>query len=579
MRQDLPDDILQQRLPVVIGGLLLASLLLLLRLLAFQFQLDPAVTSYLESVRNSGYQRTLRLAAARGNVYDRDLQALAVNTLEYRIGISPNLVANPRETAIRLAGIIGLDELETFNRITSKVPWVLLSPGVSAEQGREVARLDLLGITIEPRPRRYYPQGSMAAQVVGFVGGDMQGYYGVEGFYESQLAGREQEQMLSNIPFDVPQDPREDRGSDIVLTLDREIQFLAESELQRAITLTNAARGNIIVMDPRSGELLAMASWPAFDPNAWFEVRDDTLLQNPAVNGLFEPGSLMQVLTLAVALETGSIQLEDTYFDRGYIEAGGVRVENWDRRAQGVVDMTGILVDSLNVGSATVSMEMGPVAFYSRLRDFGIGKPTGIDLQGELPGIMYSPGDEEYNDGLLLTNSFGQGIAVTPLQILTAFAAIANDGLMMQPHVFHRMLDGDEVRESTPSTLGRPISATTAGLVTEMMVATVREGMGGRATLPGYTIAGTAGTAQVPTTLGYETGTSIVTFIGFLPADDPRVIALVKLDHPNEYWGAAAAAPVFQRLAGRLAIMMNIPPDDVRRELVARGGAVDAIQH
>ncbi len=579
MRQDLPDDILQQRLPIVIGGLLLVSLLLLLRLLAFQFQLDPSVTSYLESVRNSGYQRTLRLAAARGNVYDRDLQALAVNTLEYRIGISPNLVSNPRETAIRLAGIIGLDELETFNRITSKVPWVLLSPGVSAEQGREVARLDLLGITIEPRPRRYYPQGSMAAQVVGFVGGDMQGYYGVEGFYESQLAGREQEQMLSNIPFDVPQDAREDRGSDIVLTLDREIQFLAESELQRAITLTTATRGNIIVMDPRTGELLAMASWPTFDPNAWFEVRDDTLLQNPAVNGLFEPGSLMQVLTLAVALETGSIQLDDTYFDRGYIEAGGVRVENWDRKAQGVVDMTGILVDSLNVGSATVSMEMGPVSFYSHLRDFGVGKPTGIDLQGELPGIMYSPGDEEYNDGLLLTNSFGQGIAVTPLQILTAFSAIANDGLMMQPHVFHRMLDGDEVRESAPSTLGRPISATTAGLVTEMMVTAVREGMGGRATLPGYTIAGTAGTAQVPTTLGYETGTSIVTFIGFLPADDPRVIALVKLDHPNEYWGAAAAAPVFQRLAGRLAIMMNIPPDDVRRELIARGGAVDAIQH
>ena len=335
MRQDLPDDILQQRLPIVIGGLLLVSLLLLLRLLAFQFQLDPSVTSYLESVRNSGYQRTLRLAAARGNVYDRDLQALAVNTLEYRIGISPNLVSNPRETAIRLAGIIGLDELETFNRITSKVPWVLLSPGVSAEQGREVARLDLLGITIEPRPRRYYPQGSMAAQVVGFVGGDMQGYYGVEGFYESQLAGREQEQMLSNIPFDVPQDPREDRGSDIVLTLDREIQFLAESELQRAITLTTATRGNIIVMDPRTGELLAMASWPTFDPNAWFEVRDDTLLQNPAVNGLFEPGSLMQVLTLAVALETGSIQLDDTYFDRGYIEAGGVRVENWDQEGPG----------------------------------------------------------------------------------------------------------------------------------------------------------------------------------------------------------------------------------------------------
>ena len=579
MRQNLPDDTLRQRLPIVIAGLLLASVLLMLRLVSFQFQLDPAVTSYLESVRASGYQRTLRQAAVRGNIYDRDLQAMAVNSLEYRVGISPNLVSQPRETAIRLAGIMGLDELDTFNRITSEVPWVLLSAGVSADQGRQVAELDLLGVTIEARPRRYYPQGSMAAQVVGFVGGDLQGYYGVEGFYDGQLAGREQEQMLSNIPFDVPEDHDEDRGSDIVLTIDREIQYLAESELESSVALTNAARGNILIMDPRSGEMLAMASWPTFDPNAWYEVRDDTLLQNAAINGLFEPGSLMQVLTLAVALERGAYRMDDTYLDRGYIEAGGVQVQNWDRKAHGVVDLTTVLVETLNVGAATISMQMGPATFYSGLREFGIGEPTGIDLQGELPGILFVPGDEDYNDSLLLTNSFGQGVAVTPLQILTAFSAIANDGLMMQPHVFRRLLDGDEVRASSPSTLGRPISSATARQVTEMMVTATREGMGGRADLPGYTVAGTAGTAQVPTTLGYEAGTSIVSFIGFLPADDPRVIVFIRLDHPNEYWGAAVAAPVFQRLAQRLVILMNIPPDDVRRDLVAAGGAVEAIQH
>ncbi len=579
MRQGLPDDVLQQRLPFVIAGLLLASMVLLLRLVSFQFQLDPSVTSYLESVRNSGYQRTLNLVAERGNIYDRDLQALAVNTLEYRIGISPNLVSTPRETSIRLAGIMGLDELDTFTRITSKVPWVLLAPAVSADVGRQVAELDLLGVTIEPRARRYYPQGPLAAQVVGFVGGDTQGYYGVEGFYEGELAGREQEQMLSNIPFDVPQDRREDRGADIVLTIDREIQYLAESELLGAIRQTDAARGNILVMDPRNGEILAMASWPGFDPNSWYEVRDDTLLQNPAINGLFEPGSLMQVLTLAAALEHGVIQPTDTYFDRGYIEAGGVRVENWDRKAQGVVDMTTVLVDSLNVGAATISLKMGPRSFYSGLRDFGISKSPGIDLEGELPGLLYEPGDEDYNDGLLLTNSFGQGLAATPLQILTAFSAIANDGLMMQPHVYHSMIDGEVVRQSTPSTLGRPISRVTASQVTEMMVAAVRDGMANRATLPGYSIAGMAGTAQVPTTLGYETGTSVVSFVGFLPADDPRVSILIRLDHPSEYWGVAVAAPVFKSLVERLVIMMNIPPDSVRRELIAAGGAVEAIQH
>ncbi|MCE2489324.1 MAG: penicillin-binding protein 2 [Anaerolineae bacterium] len=579
MRQNLPDDTLRQRLPIVIAGLLLVSMLLMLRLVSFQFQLDPAVTSYLESVRESGYRRTLRQSAVRGNIFDRDLQALAVNSLEYRVGISPNLVSRPRETAIRLAGIMGLDELDTFNRITSEVPWVLLSAGVSADQGRQVAELDLLGVTIEARPRRYYPQGSMAAQVVGFVGGDMQGYYGIEGFYDGQLAGREQEQMLSNIPFDVPVDRDEDRGSDIVLTIDREIQFLAESELENSVAQTNAARGNILVMDPRNGEILAMASWPTFDPNAWYEIRDDTLLQNAAINDLFEPGSLMQVLTLAIALESGNFQMDDTYVDRGYIEAGGVQVQNWDRKAHGVVDLTTILVESLNVGAATVSMQMGPATFFRGLREFGMGEPTGIDLQGENPGILFVPGDEDYNDSLLLTNSFGQGVAVTPLQVLAAFSAIANDGLMMQPHVFRRLLDGNEVRESSPSTLGRPISSATARQVTEMMVTALREGMGGRADLPGYTVAGTAGTAQVPTTLGYEAGTSVVSFIGVLPADDPRAIVFIRLDHPNEYWGAAVAAPIFQRMAQRLVILMNIPPDDVRRELIAAGGAVEAIQH
>ena len=578
MRREPGDDVLQQRLPLVIGGLLLASAVLLVRVASFQFQLDPSVTGYLESVRNSGYQRTLRLAAGRGNIYDRDLQALAVNTLEYRVGISPNLVSAPRDTAIRLAGIIGLDELETYNRVTSNVPWVLLAPGVSAEVGRQVTALDLLGVTIEPRARRYYPQGTLAAQVAGFVGGDMQGYYGVEGFYEGQLAGREQEQTLSNIPFDVPGDRREDRGADIVLTIDREIQFLAESELARALQLTEAARGNILVMNPRNGEVLAMASLPGFDPNRWYEVRDDTLLQNPTINGLFEPGSLMQALTMAVALESGVVQPEDTYVDRGYLVGGGVRIENWDRKAQGVVDMTTVLVDTLNVGAATLSLKMGPTIFYSGLRDFGISVPTGIDLEGELPGVMYVPGDEEYNDSLLLTNSFGQGLAATPLQILTAFSAIANEGVMMQPHVFHRMIDGDEVQESAPSTLGRPVSRATAGQITEMMVAAVRDGMAGRATVEGYRVAGVAGTAQVPTTLGYEAGTSVVSFAGFLPADDPRVSVLVRLDHPNEYWGAAVAAPVFKRLAERLVILMNIPPDAVRRELIAAGGAVEAIQ-
>lgn len=576
-QQTFQEDMVRQRLPLVILGLLVVSIFLLGRLMSFQLQLDPTVLNYLESVRNSNYSRTLRLAAARGNIFDRDMQALAVNTLEYKIGISPNLVSDPRTVATQLAGLLNLNELETFERVSSNLPWVLLTPRVSAEIGQQVAALDILGVTIEPVARRSYPQGTLAAHVVGFVGGDLRGYYGVEGFYQADLAGREREEEISNIPFVVPEDQREDHGADIVLTIDRDIQFLAESELQRAIAESGATKGTIIVMNPRNGEILGMANSPGFDPNAYFDVDNPNLLSNPAIAEQYEPGSVMKVLTIASALELGVISPGDTYLDQGFLEAGGIKVENWDRQAHGVVDMTGILVQSLNVGAATVSLQTGPMAFYGKLRDFGIGRPTGIDLEGESTGTMYVPGDEDYSDSQLLTNSFGQGIATTPLQMLTAVSAIANKGLMMQPHVFKELIDGERRQQSEPSTLGRPISEETAQIVTEMMVAVVREGLDGNASVPGYTIAGKTGTAQIPSPVGYEPNASIASFIGFFPADDPQVSVLIKLDRPTGYWGSEVAAPVFRRMAERLAILMKIPPDDIRRALQAEGGAVGAI--
>ena len=571
------EDLFRQRLPIVIVGLLVVSILLLGRLMSFQFQLDPTVLNYLESVRNSNYSRTLRLAAARGNIYDRDMQALAVNTLEYRIGISPNLVSDPREMATQLAGIIGLNELDTFQKLSSSAPWVLLAPRVNAEVGHQITQLNSLAISIDPVPRRSYPQGTLAAHVIGFVGGDLIGYYGVEGFYQNDLAGREREEEISNIPFVVPEDQREDRGADIVLTLDRDMQFLAESELQRAIAESASTRGTIIIMNPRNGEILAMASYPSFDPNAYYDINNPNVLANPAISDQYEPGSVMKVLTIAAALEMGTVTPNDTYLDQGFLEAGGIKIENWDRQAHGVVDMTGILVQSLNVGAATVSLQMGPNAFYGKLRDFGFGNPTGIDMEGEAPGTMFVPGDEDYSDSQLLTNSFGQGIAVTPLQMLTAVSAIANDGLMMQPHVYKELIDGGRRQESEPSTLGRPISEEVANAVTQMMVAVVDEGLDGNASVPGYSIAGKTGTAQIPSPVGYEPNASIASFIGFLPADDPQVVVLVKLDRPSGYWGSQVAAPVFRRLAERLVILMKIPPDDIRHALQAEGGVVNEI--
>jgi len=582
MQQTYPQqEILRRRMPVVIVGLVFASAILMLRLLSFQFPQDPQVTTYLNNLMDSGYTRTLSLAGARGNIYDRHGAALAVNMLEYRIGASPSLVADARVTATELSTILGIDELGIYNKLISDDSWVLIAPNVSAELAQKIRQLDIKDeLTFEAVPHRSYPQGPVAAQVIGFVGGDLRGYYGVEGHYNDQLAGQVYQSTTSNIPFVVPlTDWQQDKGRDVVLTIDRDVQFVAESELNNDINTYNASGGSIIVENPRNGEILAMASYPSFDPNTYFNIQDESQLTNPAISTQFEPGSTFKILTMAAGLETGTITPDFTYNDQGTLSVGGVTIKNWDRAAHGVVDATQILVDSLNIGAATIGLKLGPTNFYTMMDKFGIGRLTGIDLEGEQAGTMATPGDENWSESNLATNSFGQGVAVTPLQMITAASAIANGGLMMQPHVVHEIIDGTNIIPSHPTNLGRPISAQTAQEVTQMMVSVVSEGLDGKASVAGYTIAGKTGTAQIATPIGYEDNASIATFIGFFPADDPQVIILIKLDRPKDYWGSMTAAPAFASLAQRLAILLEIPTDDVRHALSAQGGAVNQINH
>jgi cell division protein FtsI (penicillin-binding protein 3) len=574
-------ETIQFRLQFVVVGLVLVSVLLMARLVLFELlSLPPDTVRYLETLRDSGYRRNLSLAAARGNIYDRHGEALAVNTLEYQIGVSPRLIADPRRAATGLATALGQNELEIYEALTRDRAWVPLATRVSAEVAGRVRDLNLgSAITMQPLPRRSYPQGSLGAQVLGFVGGDLVGYYGVEGFYQGQLAGSQRSRQVSNIPFELLlQDWETDRGRDIVLTIDRDVQFIAEDELQRALDSTGSQRGTILIMNPRNGEILAMASLPTYDPNAYFNVTDPRLLNNPAISEQYEPGSVMKVITVAAALETGAITPGFTYNDQGALEVGGITIRNWDRRAYGVVDVTRMLVDSLNVGAATVGLRMGPTDFYTMMDRFGFGRLTGVDLQGEQAGTVTIPGDENWSEASYATSSFGQGIAVTPLQMLAAVSAIANDGLIMQPHVVRRVIDEDAVIESVPTALRRPISAETAHTVRDMMVAVARDGYEGRAALPGYTIAGKTGTAQIPTPFGYDPQGSIASFVGFFPADDPQVLILVKLDYPRDYWGSIATTPVFRRLVERLVITLQIPPDAVRLQLAAQGGAVNEIR-
>jgi cell division protein FtsI/penicillin-binding protein 2 len=327
-------------------------------------------------------------------------------------------------------------------------------------------------------------------------------------------------------------------------------------------------------MNPRNGDILGMANFPTFDPNAYYEIEDEQNWQNPAINSVWEPGSVFKVITVAAALDTGAITPDWTYNDQGQFDIGGIRIQNWDRQAHGEVGVTQVLVESLNVGAATIALQMGRENFYAMLDKFGIGKPTRVDMQTEEAGIVRVPNSLEgdWSDSDLGTNSFGQGLSITPLQMLTAINAIANDGLRMQPRVVYQIVDGDNIYESRPTALNRVISEETANLVTNMMVAVVRDGLDEGAQVPGYTVAGKTGTAEISTPIGYEANAWMMSFVGFFPADDPQVSILIKLDRPTSgRWASQVVAPIFSRMATRLAQLLEIPTDDVRLALRSEG--------
>ena len=561
--------VLRQRSPLVLLGVIGLCVILVMRIISFQFPTDPRVQAEFQLMRDANSGRIERIESPRGEIYDRYGNPLAVNTLLYRIGISPGLISNKSRVATDLARILNRDELEMFESLTSGAVWVPLGV-IDPETWYRVRELNIFGIEVERLQRRVYPQGALGAQVIGFVNGigeDSRGNYGVEGYYQSQLAGEAGDRAVSNIPFDLPQDTNYlSGGATLVLTIDRNVQFFIESELQRAITETGANGGTIIVMNPRTGDILGMASYPSFDPNTYFNVQNPRELQNPAISNVFEPGSVFKVVTVAAALEIGAITPSWTYNDQGVLEMGGIRIQNWDRQAHGIVDVQRVLVESLNIGTATIAQEMGWQRFYEMLARFGIGSLTRIDLQGEQRGILRTPDDlsGQWSESDLATNSFGQGLSITPLQMLVAVNVIANNGVMMQPRVVHQIVDGDKIYESRPMPLGaQVISPQTARIVTEMMVAVVETGLDEAARVPGYKIAGKTGTAEIGTPIGYEVGSYIMSFVGFLPADNPQVSILIKLDRPkNGRWASQVVAPIFSRMTSRLVHLLQIPPEN-----------------
>jgi len=382
----------------------------------------------------------------RGTIRDRNGYILALDIFEYEVSAAPNVIEDPWEVASKLAPILGRSPQQIYQQISNKeATYVQLARRIPWPAGEAIKSLNLSGITLDPKPKRFYPEGELAAQLISFVNEERKAYSGVEGYYDGLLKGLQGFwEGVSTIDFFRFAPTRD--GCDLVLTVDRAIQYMVERELEEAISRCGAKRGTIIVMDPRSGGILAMASRPSSDLNQ-YGVKPLALFLNPAVSGQYEPGSVFKIVTMAAGLDAGVITPQSTFQDKGVMEVRGCTIQNPDRHSHGQVTVVDVLAHSLNVEAARVSTTLGPERFYEYVRRFGFGQVTGVDLDDEIPGMLRLPGDGEWSECDLATNSFGQGIAVTPLQMITAVSAVANGGLLMKPHVVEQII----LPQSSPS--------------------------------------------------------------------------------------------------------------------------------
>ena len=536
----------------------------------------------------------------RGNIYDRFGRLLAGNEEVYEVGVLLQFVKNPKTIADTLKDLpdVNYDEVlkaasleykegeREYAVLANFVPTSLINilseikNNYEAENpgGEDPNKPSLRGLVWYPQLRRSYPEKTIAANILGFdtykEKENGKGQYGVEEYYNDILAGNPQKISLALDPYMIGDIPQVPAGASIILTIDREIQAMVEQKLDEAVTKNGAASGTVIIMDPRNGEILAMASQPRIDPNNyWMYEKElkDKIPYNRAVSETYEPGSVFKPLTMAAALDLGKVQPDTIFNDPGVFRYYGGVVYNWNRRAWGKQTMITCLQNSLNVCLSWVATQIGADDFYRYLQAFGIGRRTNIDLGGEQTWPLLTPIDEgKWYPVNLVTNSFGQGVSVTPIQLATALSAIANNGKMMKPHVLKAIIDNGQQTDINPQVLGTPITSQTAQTLTNMLAISL-EKEASTALVSGYRIAGKTGTAEIPSEQGYASDLTNASFVGWGPIDDPRFLVYIWIEKPTSSpWGSVVAAPIFHDIVQQLVVMLDIPTDSTRNSLIAQ---------
>jgi len=521
------------------------------------------------------HQRVIPLTPQRGTIYDRNGEELALSIETDSIYVNPAEVDDPARVAGYLADALHLPKRGLRAKLNSKKNFLWIKRQVSPQESGLVRAMELPGVHFTKEHKRYYPNGELGAQVLGFTGLDPHGLEGLELKYDAQILGEggflvtERDNRGRGIGAGDPLVNQGRYGASLHLTLDKNIQYIAEQELEAAVREQNAKAGTVVVLEPETGKILAMASQPDFNPNSFARYRPKNF-RNRAVADAYEPGSTLKVFLIAAALNeklvTPTKQID---CEKGSYRVGGKVIH--DHHPYDKLNVAEILKYSSNIGAAKIGKALEREKFYNYLTEFGFGETSGIEVPGESRGLLRSP--DEWFEVDLAAISFGQGLMVTPLQLAAAMGSIANGGYLMQPYLVENVVDGygQVVESRRPRVQRQVVSETAARQVAEMMIAaTEKGGTGTLATVAGYEVAGKTGTAQKvdPVTGGYSVDKRLSSFVGFVPADDPQLVILVMIDEPQEKtYGGLVAAPVFSKIAGKALTQLKVPPTmQVRRD-------------
>jgi cell division protein FtsI/penicillin-binding protein 2 len=558
----------QLRLACVCALFAGSALVLVWRLYTFQV----VDADYYQRLADEERHAEIPIVPARGSLLDTNGNPLAVSVHYDSVYVLGTLVGGPQgadKLAQTLSGVLEMSPADVRSKIdpTSQRP-VVLKSGVPSAVAEQVKQLGLPGVYLDMEPRREYPEGSLAAQILGFLGHDLLPLGGVELSYDNQLAGTpgaidtEKDTAGQEIALGRRLVTPPVQGSDLVLTLDRYVQRVAERLLNQAVIDNKASGGLILIMQPQTGNILAAANNPTFNLTAdeIFNPDQADRYRAKIVTDQYEPGSTLKTLAMSAAIDTGTVTPDTVMQDTGVAVVAGTVIHNWNGAGNGPSTMTQVLIHSSNVGMTWVSGQLGADNLYAYYARYGLGQPTGLNLPGEVAGTVRTNHDPGWTRVDQATNAYGQGIAVTPMQLLQAVSVFANDGKLIRPRLVREIRGPNGVQDVTPDVARQVISPETAHTLLRMLVAVHEQPDLKPYRVPGYHIAAKTGTADTPTNVGYNTALTVGSLVALFPAEAPRFAVLIRLDGPEKLYGGLVAAPVLKDLAQELLSYYRVPP-------------------